>query len=126
MPSDRDKMKNELAKPVAPPALQRGKGYQLSSGAATGNAEEQERQNAETPKGEKALMPENQNAFSPKRTSRGFLIRDDLIKAMKRVALDDDKKLYTVLEEAIEQYLEWREEAGDNPTIHTRVAATKE
>ena len=47
---------------------------------------------------------------------------------MKRVALDDDKKLYAVLEEAIEQYLERRkakdEAWDDNPTARTDATTT--
>lgn len=47
-----------------------------------------------------------QGAGEAKRVSRGYKLREDLIKALKRLAVDTDKKLYEVMEEAIEEYLE--------------------
>lgn len=40
-----------------------------------------------------------------KRTKRGYALRDDLIKSLKQVALDEDRKLYEVMEEALEEYV---------------------
>ena len=37
-------------------------------------------------------------------------MRADLIKAMKRVALEEDRKFYEVMEEAMEQYLDRRKQ----------------
>jgi predicted transcriptional regulator len=54
-------------------------------------------------------MPGKDDAAQPgeaKRVSRGYKLREDLIKALKRLAVDTDKKLYEVMEEAIEEYLE--------------------
>jgi len=56
-------------------------------------------------------MPSKDDAAKPgglaaKRVSRGYKLREDLIKALKRLAVDTDKKLYEVMEEAIEEYLE--------------------
>jgi len=59
-----------------------------------------------------AEKPNSETAEELERTSRGFAIRTDLVKAMKRVAIDDDKKLYEVLEAAIEQYLDRRQGRG--------------
>ncbi len=39
------------------------------------------------------------------RKSRGYFLRDDLVKRCKRLVLEKDRKLYSVMEEAIEQYL---------------------
>ncbi len=54
-------------------------------------------------------MPNKDDAAKPgeaKRVSRGYMLREDLIKALKKLAVDTDKKLYEVMEEAIEEYLE--------------------
>lgn len=48
----------------------------------------------------------------PRRVNRGYALREDLIKALKRIALEEDRPLYTVMEEAIEAYLA-RYHAGD-------------
>ena len=43
------------------------------------------------------------------RTKRGFAIRDDLVKTIKHIAVEDDRPLYAVMEEALEQYVaRWR------------------
>jgi hypothetical protein len=41
-----------------------------------------------------------------KRVNRGYALREDLIKQCKRIALEEDRALYEVMEEALEQYLE--------------------
>lgn len=40
-----------------------------------------------------------------KRTKRGYALRDDLIKSLKQIALNEDRKLYEVMEEAMEEYV---------------------
>lgn len=40
-----------------------------------------------------------------KRVNRGYKLREDLIKACKRIALEEDRKLYEVMEEALAQYV---------------------
>ena len=42
---------------------------------------------------------------APKRTTRGYRLRDDLIKQCKRIAVEEERKLYEVMEEALEEYL---------------------
>jgi hypothetical protein len=46
-----------------------------------------------------------------KRVNRGYKLREDLIKACKRIALEEDRKLYEVMEEALALYLAQRQEA---------------
>jgi hypothetical protein len=40
------------------------------------------------------------------RSARGVRIRGDLVKAFKVLAAEEDRKIYEVMEEALEQYLE--------------------
>ena len=39
------------------------------------------------------------------RVNRGYKLREDLIKSCKRLALETDRPLYEVMEEALEEYL---------------------
>ncbi len=43
---------------------------------------------------------------APDRSARGVRIRGDLVKAYKVLAAEEDRKIYEVMEEALEQYLE--------------------
>lgn len=45
----------------------------------------------------------------PKRIKRGYELRSDLIGRLKRIALDEERKLYEVMEEAFEVYLAHRD-----------------
>ncbi len=45
------------------------------------------------------------------RVSQGQRLRVDLVKQLKRIAVEEDRKLYEVMEEAIEQYIEQRKQA---------------
>lgn len=63
----------------------------------------QERTSAET---QNSVSAETQKrSEEPKRVNRGYMLREDLIKDVKRLALEDDRKLYEVMEEALEEYL---------------------
>lgn len=42
------------------------------------------------------------------RVNRGYKLREDLIKECKRIAIDDDKHLYDVMEEALVEYIKKR------------------
>jgi hypothetical protein len=76
--------KNELEKMLTTP-IKQGKGLQLSTSAKT-----QERINAQ----------------SHIRVNRGYKLREDLIKACKQIALDTNRNLYEVMEEALSEYIE--------------------
>lgn len=78
-------------KPNRPQEIQRGVGMRLSTDAVVEDAQTHKR-----------TIPEYQ------RISRGYKFREDLIKQCKQIALDDGKKLYEVMEEAIQQYIQRR------------------
>jgi hypothetical protein len=88
------------------PAIRRGQGLRLSTEPPA--AESQERESAVSQSSENAVSQKRNTAetqSSPKRVNRGYMLREDLIKAFKRLAVDEDRKLYEVMEEALEQYL---------------------
>ena len=45
-----------------------------------------------------------------KRVNRGYMLREDLILDCKRIALEDGRKLYEVMEEALAEYVEHHKE----------------
>jgi len=103
------------------PTIKRGAGYHLSTDLSTEPVAEEKSDNAlsqlspgtQTQNSDKVLLRKNTNAKPepPRRVSRGYKLREDLVKACKRVALDEDRKLYEVMEDALEQYLQRHKEA---------------
>ena len=55
-----------------------------------------------------AQVHKSAEASAIKRTSQGQRLRVDLMREMKRIAFEDERKLYEVMEEAMEQYIERR------------------
>lgn len=98
-----------LSEGTTKPMIRRGQGIRLST---------------DSPQDEPTIEPEESahvhnrtNAQVQKsapgqvqRISQGQRLRADLIKAMKRVALEEDRKFYEVMEEAMEQYLDRRKQ----------------
>jgi hypothetical protein len=98
------------------PAIRRGQGVRLST-ETTPAAETQERDTAASQSSEIAETQKRRNAETqkrnagPKRVNRGYSLREDLIKEFKLIAVREDRNLYEVMEEALEQYLARRQEA---------------
>lgn len=103
------------AKPQPP--IRRGQGVRLSTDAAPPAAEPQERETAASQRSEIASSQKDRNAETQKRTAgvkrvnRGYMLREDLIKALKLLAVQEDRTLYEVMEEALEEYLARRQQA---------------
>jgi hypothetical protein len=106
--SDKNKLAGMFKKDQQKPQIQRGQGVRLST-STPDTAQEEDCTNAQTHKSasaetqQRTLVP-----TEPRRISQGFKLRADLIKACKRIALDDDRKLYEVMEEALQQYIDRR------------------
>ncbi len=111
-----------------PPVIRRGRGVRLSTEAteAQTTSSEDERTNAISHNRTNAEIRDRANAQSqisasakphdrtsaldePKRINRGYKLREDLVKACKRIALDEDRNLYEVMEEALEEYVKRRQ-----------------
>jgi hypothetical protein len=107
--------KNDLAARVA--NIPRGPGFRLSteateapadSPAASPVAESQIGNPAEMPERSNAETQNRKKAVQPIRVNRGVSVREDLIIECKRLALDDRRKLYEILDEALTEYLQRR------------------
>jgi len=93
---------NEAVKPV----LRRGQGMRLSTDMPNDGSE---RADAQTHERDDALSHQRISAKNaPVRVNRGYKLREDLIKACKRIALEEDRHLYEVMEEALAAYLAGR------------------
>ncbi len=106
------------------PEIRRGQGMRLSTEHEQDHPPRQDdRTSAETQDRTSAETQDRINAQSRKgapearaRINRGYALREDLVKELKRVALDEDRKLYEVMDEALEQYLARRRApVGDEP-----------
>ena len=54
------------------------------------------------------LKRKSQKSSTAIRVNRGVSVREDLIIECKRLALDDRRKLYEILDEALTEYLQRR------------------
>ncbi len=96
-----------LGNEAAKPALRRGHGMRLSTDVPN---DDSERPDAQTHEGENAPSHQRISAIDePVRVNRGYKLREDLIKACKRIALEEDRHLYEVMEEALAAYLAGRD-----------------
>ncbi|MDP9310145.1 MAG: hypothetical protein M3R24_04500 [Chloroflexota bacterium] len=94
--------------------------------SSTESAQVRKQENAQASKSESAQVRNQENAQASKRTSaqshdvperiarvsQGQRLRVDLVKQLKRIAVEEDRKLYEVMEEAIALYLERRRQGG--------------
>jgi hypothetical protein len=93
--------------------IRRGQPVRLSTEDAPA-AETRERTSASSHGSEIAGTQKRTSAGTqgePKRVNRGYALREDLIKDFKHLAVEEDRKLYEVMEEALEEYLA-RRKAG--------------
>lgn len=108
---DKDKLSGLLSGEAQKPKIRRGSPVRLSTEAAPPAAETQERdtavpQNSEIASSQKGRKAERQQRDAgPKRVNRGYMLREDLIKEFKLLAVQEDRNLYEVMEEALEEYL---------------------
>ncbi len=87
------------------PTIRRGQGMRLSTESSP-EAEAHPEPEAQGDDRTNALAHQRTNAKAePKRVNRGYKLREDLVKACKRIALEEDRLLYEVMEEALEQYV---------------------
>lgn len=108
MASNKQNLSDLLGGAGAPPEIRRGRGMRLSTepaevaevaiGAAQPDAPENAQPHDRT----------SAKSHQPSRVNRGYALREDYVKQLKRIAVEEDRKLYEVMEEALAQYLERR------------------
>lgn len=93
-----------LGEEQASPVLRRGQGLRLSTESPTDEVVPTKHAPA-PPRSGSSAAARTSSSSEPKRVSRGYKLRVDLVKACKRLALEEDRNLYEVMEEALEAYL---------------------
>jgi hypothetical protein len=88
-----------LGTAAAQPKIRRGEGVRLSTEIPAAEPEAPESQNRTS------AISHKRTPASVKRVNRGYKLREDLIKDLRRIALDEDKALYEVMELALEEYV---------------------
>jgi hypothetical protein len=105
MASNKQNLSDLLGGAGAPPEIRRGRGMRLSTESAEvaiGAAQPDAPENAQSQDRTSA------KSRQPSRVNRGYALREDYVKQLKRIAVEEDRKLYEVMEEALAQYLERR------------------
>ncbi len=101
-----------LSEGTSKPVIRRGQGIRLSTdavqeeAAAAEASANTEQESAQVHK--RTSAKERDEAARVTRVSQGQRLRVDLVKELKRIAVEEDRKLYEVMEEALEQYLQRR------------------
>lgn len=101
---------NLLGQPRPEPEIRRGQGYVLSTETEVAPAEEPgpvpgQGTNAHV---HMCTCAQPVTQAEPPRSTRGFRLRADLVRELKLLAAREDRKLYEVMEEALEEYLRRR------------------
>ena len=102
--ADKRKLAQMLPEEEEKPVLRRGAGLRFSTEP---EQTESTQVSAQVHKSTSAQRHSNKQE-AVKRVSQGQRLRADLIKAMKRIAVEDERKFYEVMEEAMEQYIQQR------------------
>ena len=84
------------------PVIRRGQGVRLSTDAPAQQEEIEKPINVEA---EKSTEVEIEKRRKVERTKPGYEIRTDLLRAVKRLAVDENRFNYEIIEEALEEYL---------------------
>ena len=92
------------------PVIRRGQGVRLSTDAPAQQEEIEKQTNVEAEKSanveaEKSTEVEIEKRRKVERTKPGYEIRTDLLRAVKRLAVDENRFNYEIIEEALEEYL---------------------
>ena len=111
MADNRKKLSEMIDAKPTQPVLKKGKGYGLSTEAEVAPEPTQPSAESHSIRNSRNLEMMNSGNQEPgkvKRIKPGYLLREDLIQACRRIAFDENRHYYEVIEEALEQYIERR------------------
>ncbi len=114
MASNKQNLSDLLGGPGTPPEIRRGRGMRLSTEPVESTDGANDAAHAATPENAQSHDRINAKLRQPARVNRGYALREDYVKQLKRIAVEEDRKLYEVMEEALAQYLARRR--GDDGT----------
>jgi hypothetical protein len=101
MADNKHKLAGLLPDEPVKPVIRRGQGIRLSTDVQN----EEHTDQVKNQEMEKSRNIEKEKREKVEREKPGYAIRKDLLLAAKRLALDEDRFNYEVIEEALEEYL---------------------
>jgi len=105
MASNKQNLSDMLGGPGTPPEIRRGRGMRLSTEPVESTNGANDAAQPAAPKNAQSQDRMNAESRQPSRVNRGYALREDYVKQLKRIAVEEDRKLYEVMEEALAQYL---------------------
>ena len=105
--ANKKKLEELLPEEPASPVIRRGKGIHLSTDVQQ-QAEHPSPRSGEIEKGRNVEIEKRTSSRQGNRIERvkpGYEVRKDLLQAVKRLAVDEDRFNYEIVEEALEEYL---------------------
>ena len=107
--ANRKKLEELLPEEPTSPVIRRGKGIHLSTDVQQEQqAEPASPTSGELENGRKVEIEKRTSSRQGNRIERvkpGYEVRKDLLQAVKRLAVDEDRFNYEIVEEALEEYL---------------------
>ncbi len=100
--ADKKKLGEMLPDEPVKPIIRRGQGIRFSTDTPLASPVDQLANDEEI---EKSRKVEKEKTIKVEREKPGYAIRKDLLLAAKRLAVDEDRFNYDVIEEALEEYL---------------------
>jgi len=105
MASNKQNLSDMLGGPGTPPEIRRGRGMRLSTEPVEATDGANDAAQPDALKTAQSQDRMNAKSRQPSRINRGYALREDYVKQLKRIAVEEDRKLYEVMEEALAQYL---------------------
>lgn len=112
MASNKQNLSDLLGGAGTPPEIRRGRGMRLSTEPAEAAEVAINATQRDTPENAQSHDRTSAKLRQPARVNRGYALREDYVKQLKRIAVEEDRKLYEVMEEALAQYLARRRDGN--------------
>ncbi len=115
MASNKQNLSDMLGGAGTPPEIRRGRGMHLSTEAGEAPDVAPDVAQPDAPINAQTHNRTSAKPRQPPRVNRGYALREDYVKQLKRIAVEEDRKLYEVMEEALAQYLARRRDSDGTP-----------
>jgi hypothetical protein len=112
MASNKQNLSDLLGSTGTPPEIRRGRGMRLSTEPAEADEVAIDAAQPDAPENAQSQDRTSAKTRQPSRVNRGYALREDYVKQLKRIAVEEDRKLYEVMEEALAQYLARRRDGN--------------
>ncbi len=115
MATNKQNLSDLLGGGGTPPEIRRGRGMRLSTEPVEAAEGAIDAAQSDVPENAQSHNRTSAKQRQPSRVNRGYALREDYVKQLKRIAVEEDRKLYEVMEEALAQYLARRRSDDGTP-----------